>query len=86
MLFRTGAGVPLVYPLGSAIAADGQNTEWQPAMPHHVVLTLPISPTIPEGDYQFVHRSFYLCSWLGGLIQHHLNYQSRTLSVRVGLQ
>jgi len=84
MLYRTSGGPPFIYPLGSAINGEALNPSEQSPTRRRIVLNLPVSPTIPTGDYRFVHRGFFLCSWLGGLIQRRLHYESPAFPVHVG--
>jgi hypothetical protein len=83
MLFKGERGRAIVYPLGSSMSGDRLDLAWPSATRHSFVLNLPIPPAVPDGEYRFLYRSIYVCSWLGGLIQRRLHYDS--IVVRVGV-
>ena len=84
MLFQGERGRAIVYPLGSSISGDGLDLIWKSATQHEFVLNLPVPPAIPDGNYRFLYRSVYVCSWLGGLIQRQLHFDSQPFSIRLG--
>ncbi len=84
MLFQGGRGKVFIYPLGASMSGDGLDLAWPSATRHDFLLNLPIPPAIPDGEYRFLYRSVYVCSWLGGLIQRRLHYDSLPVAVRVG--
>ena len=84
MLFQDEHGTASIYPLGSSMSGDGLGIGWMSVTQHDFVLNLPIPAAIPDGEYKFLYRSVYLCSWLGGVIQNRLHYDSLPVLVRVG--
>ena len=84
MLFQSDHGVASIYPLGSSMSGDGLGIAWVSVTQHDFVLNLPIPPAIPDGEYKFLYRNVYLCSWLWGVIQNRLHYDSPPILVRVG--
>ena len=84
MLFRGERSRAVIYPLASSMSGDGLDMVWPSAKQHNFVLNLPIPPAIPDGEYNFLYRSVYVCSWLGGLVQRRLHYDSPPVAVRIG--
>lgn len=68
------------YPLGSALTGSGLARSGQ-QVPVRVVLALP--DAIPVGEYQFVHRSAFSCSWAWGLFSRQITYESEPVGVAV---
>jgi hypothetical protein len=84
MLFKSEHGKAIIYPLGSSISGDGLGLNWTSVTQHDFVLNLPVPPAIPDGNYKFLYRSVFVCSWLGGLIQRQLHFDSQPFAIRLG--
>ena len=78
LLYRDVGARRFYYPLGSAINGMGfAGSRW------NFVLVLPLPPGLQPGDYQFVQRSIYTCSWLGGFVQQRIAYQTPDHTVHI---
>lgn len=74
-LLRQG---PLYFPLGSALNGMGFSGS---VARFTIVLSLPTA--MPAGDYEYLQRSSYTCSWLGGFVQRRIMYQSLAMPVTI---
>jgi len=91
-LYQETAGVPVYYPLGTALNGSGFagrngatfGTRTQVSQPLNFVVMLALPSTIPDGLYQFVYRSLYTCSWLGGFVVRRIQYEAPPVPVWVG--
>lgn len=67
LLYRVGDdGVPRYFPLGSALNGAGFKSPGLNPPVGKFVLSLALPPSIPSGEYWYVSRSVYACSWFWG--------------------
>lgn len=79
LMYRdNAAGVREYYPLGSSLNGVGF-----PGSKYDFTLILSLPSAMPAGDYQYIQRSAYSCSWIGGFIQRRIAYQSKPMTVHV---
>ena len=82
LLYRIGAdGVPVYYPLGSALNGGEFKSPGMPPPGGRFVLVLPLPPSIQHGEYWFVSRAMYSCSWGWGWMARDIPFQTEPVRV-----
>jgi hypothetical protein len=79
LMYRDIAGKRFYYPLSSALNGSGFGGSRL-----DFTLVVPLPASIEPGDYTFVQRSIYICSWLGGFVSRRIPWQSEPQIVHVG--
>ncbi len=84
LLYQFNNGSHIFYPLGSALNGGGFNRSWRSDRPLSFVLILSVPSGTPPGEYMFVHRSIYTCSYLGGFVERRIVFEAPQVPVLVG--
>lgn len=79
LMYRDIDGQRFYYPLSSAMNGRGF-----PGSRYNFWLVVSLPSSMPDGDYQFIQRSSYVCSWFGGFINRRLTYQSDPEQIHIG--
>jgi hypothetical protein len=84
LLYRFDNGSHTFYPLGSALNGSGFNSSMKIGQALSFVLILSVPSGTPAGEYMFIHRSVYTCTYLGGFLERRITYEAPPVPVHMG--